>query len=44
MSPSTARQHVLTQQPHFDMDYVLALDDVARTGAFRFWTDAGSPR
>jgi serine/threonine-protein kinase HipA len=37
------RKHVLTQHPYRDMDYVLALDDVARVGALRFRLDAKSP-
>jgi len=37
------RKHVLTQKPYRDIDYVLALDDVARVGALRFRRDAGSP-
>ena len=30
------RKKVLTQKPYRDIDYVLALDDVARVGALRF--------
>lgn len=37
------RKKVLTQMPYRDIDYVLALDDVARVGALRFRLDAGSP-
>ena len=37
------RKKVLTQKPYRDLDYVLALDDVARVGALRFRFDAGSP-
>jgi len=37
------RKKVLTQKPYRDIDYVLALDDVARVGALRFRLDAKSP-
>jgi len=37
------RKKVLTQKPYHDIDYVLALDDVARVGALRFRLDAESP-
>ena len=37
------RKKVLTQKPYRDIDYVLALDDVARVGALRFRFDAESP-
>ncbi len=37
------RKKVLPQMPYRDIDYVLALDDVARVGALRFRLDAGSP-
>ena len=37
------RKKVLAQKPYRDIDYVLALDDVARVGALRFRTNAGSP-
>src|SRR5438105_7599091 len=37
------RKKVLTQKPYLDIDYVLALDDVARVGALRFRTNAESP-
>ncbi len=37
------RKKVLTQKPYRDIDYVLALDDVARVGALRFRPNAGSP-
>jgi serine/threonine-protein kinase HipA len=37
------RKKVLTQKPYRDIDYVLALDDVARVGALRFRFSAESP-
>jgi len=37
------RKRVLSRKPYRDMDYVLALDDVARVGALRFRLDAASP-
>jgi len=37
------RKKVLTQKPYRDIDYVLALDDVARVGALRFRVNAESP-
>jgi serine/threonine-protein kinase HipA len=37
------RKKVLAQKPYHDIDYVLALDDVARVGALRFRLDAESP-
>jgi len=37
------RKKVLTQKPYRDIDYVLALDDVARIGALRFRLNAESP-
>lgn len=37
------RQKVLTQKPYRDIDYVLALDDVARVGALRFRVNSESP-
>jgi serine/threonine-protein kinase HipA len=37
------RKKVLTQKPYRDIDYVLALDDVARVGALRFRLNAKSP-
>src|SRR5437667_2454024 len=37
------RKKVLTQKPYRDIDYVLALDDVARVGALRFRVKAESP-
>src|SRR5438552_14648402 len=37
------RKKVLMQKPYRDIDYVLALDDVARVGALRFRVDAESP-
>jgi serine/threonine-protein kinase HipA len=37
------RKKVLTQKPYRDIDYVLALDDVARVGALRFRINAESP-
>jgi serine/threonine-protein kinase HipA len=37
------RRKVLTQKPYRDVDYVLALDDVARVGALRFRVNAESP-
>jgi serine/threonine-protein kinase HipA len=37
------RKKVLAQKPYRDIDYVLALDDVARVGALRFRLNAGSP-
>lgn len=37
------RKKVLTQKPYRDIDYVLALDDVARVGALRFRRNAESP-
>jgi serine/threonine-protein kinase HipA len=36
------RKKVLTQKPYRDIDYVLALDDVARVGALRFRLNAES--
>jgi len=36
------RKKVLTQKPYRDIDYVLALDDVARVGALRFRHNSGS--
>lgn len=37
------RKKVLTQKPYRDIDYVLALDDVARVGALRFRLNSESP-
>jgi serine/threonine-protein kinase HipA len=37
------RKKVLTQKPYRDIDYVLALDDVARVGALRFRNVSKSP-
>ena len=37
------RKKVLAQKPYRDIDYVLALDDVARVGALRFRHNAESP-
>jgi len=37
------RKKVLTQKPYRDIDYALALDDVARVGALRFRLNAESP-
>ncbi len=37
------RKKVLAQKPYHDVDYVLALDDVARVGALRFRFDSKSP-
>jgi serine/threonine-protein kinase HipA len=37
------RKKVLTPKPYRDIDYVLALDDVARVGALRFRINAESP-
>jgi len=37
------RKKVLTQKPYHDIDYVLALDDVARIGALRFRLNPDSP-
>jgi serine/threonine-protein kinase HipA len=37
------RKRVLTQMPYRDIDYVLALDDVARVGALRFRVNPESP-
>jgi len=37
------RKKVLTQKPYRDIDYVLALDDMARVGALRFRLNAESP-
>src|SRR3984957_9050795 len=37
------RKKVLTLKPYRDIDYVLALDDVARIGALRFRLNAKSP-
>jgi serine/threonine-protein kinase HipA len=37
------RKKVLAQKPYRDIDYVLALDDVARVGALRFRFNAESP-
>jgi serine/threonine-protein kinase HipA len=37
------RKKVLTQKPYHDVDYVLALDDVARVGALRFRHNAEGP-
>jgi serine/threonine-protein kinase HipA len=37
------RKRVLTQKPYHDIDYVLALDDMARVGALRFRLNAESP-
>jgi serine/threonine-protein kinase HipA len=37
------RKKVLAQKPYRDIDYVLALDDMARVGALRFRHDPGSP-
>jgi serine/threonine-protein kinase HipA len=37
------RKKVLAQKPYRDIDYVLALDDVARVGALRFRLDSESP-
>ena len=38
-----ARKNVLSRKPYRDIDYVLALDDVARVGALRFRLDATGP-
>lgn len=37
------RKKVLTQKPYRDIDFVLALDDVARVGALRFRLNSESP-
>lgn len=37
------RKKVLAQKPYRDVDYVLALDDVARVGALRFRINSESP-
>ena len=37
------RKKVLAQKPYHDIDYVLALDDVARVGALRFRLNSESP-
>ncbi|MEY2410259.1 MAG: serine/threonine-protein kinase HipA [Verrucomicrobiota bacterium] len=37
------RKNVLTRKPYRDIDYVLALDDLARVGALRFRFNAGTP-
>ncbi len=37
------RKKVLTERPYRDIDYVLALDDVARVGALRFRQNSASP-
>jgi serine/threonine-protein kinase HipA len=37
------RKKVLAQKPYRDLDYVLALDDVARVGALRFRLSAQGP-
>src|SRR4051794_37829745 len=37
------RKGVLARKPYHDIDYVLALDDVARIGALRFRQSAESP-
>jgi serine/threonine-protein kinase HipA len=37
------RKKVLTQKPYRDIDYVLALDDLARVGALRFRINPESP-
>src|SRR6266487_2769525 len=37
------RKRVLTQKPYRDIDYVLAVDDMARIGALRFRVNAESP-
>jgi serine/threonine-protein kinase HipA len=37
------RKKVLAQKPYRDIDYVLALDDMARVGALRFRLDANGP-
>ena len=37
------RKKVLTQKPYRDIDYVLALDDMARVGALRFRLNGESP-
>lgn len=37
------RKKVLNQKPYHDIDYVLALDDLARVGALRFRLNAESP-
>ncbi len=37
------RKRVLTRKPYRDIDYVLALDDVARIGALRFRPNGESP-
>jgi serine/threonine-protein kinase HipA len=37
------RKKVLAQKPYRDVDYVLALDDVARIGALRFRVNADGP-
>ena len=37
------RKKVLAQKPYRDVDYVLALDDVARVGALRFRLNGESP-
>lgn len=37
------RKQVLERKPYQDLDYVLALDDVARIGALRFRTEPAGP-
>jgi serine/threonine-protein kinase HipA len=37
------RKQVLERKPYQDIDYVLALDDVARVGALRFRVDSAGP-
>lgn len=37
------RKKVLAQKPYRDIDYVLAMDDLARVGALRFRLDSESP-
>jgi len=37
------RKNVLSRKPYRDIDYVLALDDIARVGALRFRMDAAGP-
>jgi serine/threonine-protein kinase HipA len=37
------RRQVLELKPYQDLDYVLALDDIARIGALRFRADPGGP-
>ena len=37
------RKNVLSRKPYRDIDYVLALDDIARVGALRFRLNAAGP-